>query len=257
MTCITVAPALRALLEGIIDYAGLFPPAKLSLDIAVSNYNNYRHGEHSWMLRWFVVDTDKAATLPDSMNGLLSVLGQNENKKTASLETNTIIKAGCPVYCEASPDNPAALDKVKESGCFAKIRTGGLTPEAIPSPVAVETFILACAKLKLAFKATAGLHHPIRAVYPLTYEEDAPQATMHGFLNVLMAAAFAWQGDHNLEPILAETDASNFYFDDSAHWRNRSLNLEEIRAARQNFIHAIGSCSFDEPVHDLKKLGLL
>ena len=41
--------SLRALLAGIIDYAGMFPPAKLPLDVAVKNYDAYKKGEHAWM----------------------------------------------------------------------------------------------------------------------------------------------------------------------------------------------------------------
>ncbi|MFX4589154.1 hypothetical protein ABTB15_19430, partial [Acinetobacter baumannii] len=92
--------------------------------------------------------------------------------------------------------------EVKRANCYAKIRTGGIKPEAIPSPTEVAAFIKACAKLQLAFKATAGLHHPIRAVRALTYDQDAPRAVMHGFINVLMAAAFAWSGEEDIEAIL-------------------------------------------------------
>ena len=50
-----VAPALRALLERLIDYAGTFPPATLTRDEAIANYRRYRAGEHSWMLGRLVV----------------------------------------------------------------------------------------------------------------------------------------------------------------------------------------------------------
>ncbi len=130
-------------------------------------------------------------------------------------------------------------------------------PEAIPSPKDVAAFIVACAERRLPFKATAGLHHPIRAEYALTYEADAPRAVMHGFLNVLMASAFAWRGEKNIEAIIAETDASAFTFDGGAKWRDLTLSADEIKDARQNFMHSIGSCSFDEPVHELQALGLL
>jgi hypothetical protein len=46
--------SLRALLTGIIDYAGLFPPARLPLDQAVRNYGRYRNEPQSWMLGKFV-----------------------------------------------------------------------------------------------------------------------------------------------------------------------------------------------------------
>jgi hypothetical protein len=46
--------SVRALLDGIIDYAGLFPPAQLDLPQAVSNYADYVTGRDAWMLGRFV-----------------------------------------------------------------------------------------------------------------------------------------------------------------------------------------------------------
>ena len=47
--------SLRALLHGIIDYAGLFPPASLPLDETVLAYSRHRRGPHSWALGRLVV----------------------------------------------------------------------------------------------------------------------------------------------------------------------------------------------------------
>lgn len=46
--------SLRALLTGIVDYAGLFPPAQLPLGEAVRNYVQYRNQPDQWMLSRFV-----------------------------------------------------------------------------------------------------------------------------------------------------------------------------------------------------------
>jgi hypothetical protein len=46
--------SVRALLAGIIDYAGLFPPAKLELRQALENYATYHAGPDAWMLGRFV-----------------------------------------------------------------------------------------------------------------------------------------------------------------------------------------------------------
>jgi hypothetical protein len=46
--------SLRALLDGVIDYAGLYPPARLPLDEAVRNYLRYRREPERWMLARFV-----------------------------------------------------------------------------------------------------------------------------------------------------------------------------------------------------------
>lgn len=253
----SVAPALTALIEGLIDYAGLFPPASVSVDTALTNYDEYRKSDYSWMLRWFVVSEAQCANVPKAYDGRLSILNATDDARAAVIETSAISNSKRPVYCEVALNNLQMLEQVKKSGNFAKIRTGGVKPEAVPSTSDVAAFINTCADLKLAFKATAGLHHPIRAECPLTYEDNAPRAVMHGFLNVLMASMFAWQGERHIEPILAETEAQSFYFDDHAHWRNQSIDAKQIKDGRANFMHAIGSCSFDEPVHELQALGLL
>jgi hypothetical protein len=56
-------PSLLALLEEIIDYAGLFPPARLPLDQAIRNYVRYGDGPHAWMLRNFVCPASRLAEL--------------------------------------------------------------------------------------------------------------------------------------------------------------------------------------------------
>ncbi len=53
---------LRALLAGAIDYAGLFPPARLELDEAIRHYARYRQEADAWMLGRFVLP---AARLPE------------------------------------------------------------------------------------------------------------------------------------------------------------------------------------------------
>src|SRR5262245_7995721 len=249
-----VAPALGALLERLIDYAGMFPPATLPRDAAVTNYTRYRDGPLGWMLRWLVVGAAELAQVPKELDGALSVLAESDEPRAAVIEAKRVVRAGRPVYCEVPI---ADLDEVQRAGCFAKLRTGGVKPEGIPAVADVASFIVACARRRLPFKATAGLHHPVRAPHPLTYEADAPRAVMHGFLNVFLAAAFAWHGRHDIEAVLSETDPAAFRFDERAHWRDWSLDADLVREARRHFAHSFGSCSFDEPVQGLEALGLL
>jgi len=250
----TMAPALRALLEQIIDYAGAFPPATLPHAVAVANYQTYRKGPHAWMLRWLVVGSAELAHVPRELDRSLSVLSDTDEPRAAAIEIKRVFRVNRPAYCEVPIQE---LDDVQRAGCFAKIRTGGVKPDAIPSVEAVAEFIRACAQRRLPFKATAGLHHPVRSMFPLTYEPGAPRAVMHGFLNVFLAAAFAWHGRLAIEPVLAETDSTAFRFDNRAHWRDWSLDAAQVREARTQFAHAFGSCSFEEPVHDLQVLRLL
>jgi hypothetical protein len=245
---------LKALLDVLVDYAGMFPPAALSTEAALSNYKKYRDGPNAWMLRSLVVGAAELQHVPTEFDGHLAVLTDADEPRAAAIETKQIVGAERPVYCEVPRGE---LEQVKRSGCFAKLRTGGVKPEAIPSVPDVAAFIVACAQRRLPFKATAGLHHPVRAEHPLTYATDAPRAVMHGFLNVFMAAAFGWHGERNIEPIVSETDPHAFHFGERAGWRGWSLDLGQVKEARQYFAHSFGSCSFEEPVHDLEALGLL
>ena len=64
--------ALRALLGGIVDYAGLFPPAALDMSTAVRNFAAYRHDPDAWMLGRFVVPIvrlDEFATARAALTG--------------------------------------------------------------------------------------------------------------------------------------------------------------------------------------------
>src|SRR5207244_8426599 len=73
-----LARSLQALLTGLIDYAGLFPPASLSMEQALANYARYREGEHAWMLGRFVVPAARAAEVPADVP--TSVIGVDEVK---------------------------------------------------------------------------------------------------------------------------------------------------------------------------------
>ncbi len=151
------------------------------------------------------------------------------------------------------------LDSVRVAGARAKIRLGGVRPEAFPGPDDVVAFIISCRERAIAFKATAGLHHLIRSDYPLTYERGSRRSTMYGFLNVFLAAAalFSGAGRHEGLGILLEKDLSAFRFDDTGvSWGGQRLATADIAHARE-FATSFGSCSFREPVDELLAAGLI
>jgi hypothetical protein len=148
---------------------------------------------------------------------------------------------------------------VARVGARAKIRTGGLTPESIPPAAEVIAFIAACHREGVPFKATAGLHHPVRGSYRLTYEADSPVGTMYGFLNVFVAAALLYTGESEATAIAAleESDPATFGFEDDAIvWRDKRITAGQIQASRQIFAISFGSCSFREPIDELALLSL-
>lgn len=281
--------ALRSLLTNLIDYAGLFPPAGLSLEEALAKYSGYLAGEYEWALGRFVLPLARlpelekirgtaAAKIPLSFVGLqpdelkgLQLPADSVEIKVARPEQIAQAMRDLPRGYNASFEIPmgeipvdAKLDDflraIADSGARAKIRTGGLTADMFPSGATIAHFLAAAARHKVAFKATAGLHHPVRAVHNFTYEPGSARGPMHGFVNVFFAACAVFHGaaESDAEHILDETSPEAFCINEThitAH--GFSLSNEQIARARREFALSFGSCSFDDPIHDLKALGWL
>lgn len=64
--------SFQAFMQEIIDYAGLFPPADLSLDTSIQKYNQYRKSEEAWMLSRFIIPADRLAELTPYRETLFS-----------------------------------------------------------------------------------------------------------------------------------------------------------------------------------------
>jgi hypothetical protein len=143
----------------------------------------------------------------------------------------------------------------RDVGGRAKVRTGGVTADAFPAADDLVRFVHECVEAAVPFKATAGLHHPVRARHPLTYEPGSATAMMYGYLNVWLAAALL----HRRAPLddaraaLEETDALAFRFEpDAIAWRGWRLSADDLAALRANVAISFGSCSFEEPVGELR-----
>lgn len=300
---IPVQPTLRVLLQGIVDYAGLFPPASLTMAEGVSEYAHHRSGPDAWALGRFVLpaarldEFDEAAlyVLPhDSARSwaLSALLGSDLEEDVGRVERfnerHSNVNAGAVIVDTVELKTHAVRDVVRASELLdrrfdtymeipvaddpielveaismttakAKIRTGGVTPDAFPSSAQVARFMARCIQREVAFKATAGLHHPWRAEYRLTYADDAPKGVMFGFLNVLLAVAAldAGLGEAQAIALLEERDAHAVRFDERcARWRGHSFPIDMLSRVRDTMV-AFGSCSFREPVGDMRALHLL
>ena len=67
--------SLRAFLNGLIDYAGLFPPAQLSLDNAVEEFAGHRQSDHAWMLGRFICPAARLDDLAGKISGDTEAVG--------------------------------------------------------------------------------------------------------------------------------------------------------------------------------------
>ncbi len=307
-----------ALLTNLIDYAGLYPPAKLGMSAAVDNYATYLQSAQSWMLGRFIAPVSRLEEFRREARGLLPTTDPPPNEGSdfhpaqvpwrisaiidGDLEENLDaifafnhehqqpknglanidaieLKAVSPI------DIDRALDSIPEevypffeipllagqgqnadtrgfvaalsgTDAAAKIRTGGLTPDAFPPVDSIAAFLVAAADVP--FKATAGLHHPVRSEHPLTYEPNCPRGVMHGFINVFVAACIARSSRvtaEQLTRVLSETSPGAFRLtDDALYWQSVRVDTDQVQEAREVFATSFGSCSFEEPAEDLRAL---
>lgn len=315
------SPAFRSFMGGLVDYAGLFPPALLDMAAAVDEYAGHRAEQEAWMLGRFIVPAGRLAELEESCAGYLdegqdwkfSVLVGGRDDAESALATVAaqgraaaaflqrfegrarieVLEAPVPVdgsgtnvgeflgryadslasagfterelYLEVLPrvDDSRVLEAINVLASFesrfsrvgAKLRCGGITPEAFPSCERVAGFIDRCRRLGLPLKCTAGLHHPVR------HKAAEPPVMMHGFLNVFGAGILAHAlgaGIDVLTACVSETDPEAFKFSDEGFaWRDHLVPADALARAREGFLSGFGSCSFDEPRDDLRALGLM
>lgn len=137
---------------------------------------------------------------------------------------------------------------------LVKLRCGGLEASAFPSAEELAAALVACQERGVAWKATAGLHHPLP-------QRDVPTgADQHGFLGVLGAAALArrGQGAARVAGALRLRDDSRLRLTREALCVDGvEVGADELAGIRRDGFTAFGTCSVDEPVEDLTALGVL
>jgi hypothetical protein len=295
--------SVDALITGLVDYAGLFPPAGEDMRPALESYASYLDSPDRLALGRFIVPISRIKELEDSGSDLmpsgdssepwrLAVLVADEVRGAAAemlefndrhspesggrravidvveLKASTVNEIGhqrndlparfiayveIPILSDVSP----LLKAIATAGARAKIRTGGITPEAFPRAERIVDFLGACKREGVAFKATAGLHHAVRGEYRLTYVPGSPKAMMYGFLNLFVAAALLYTGESEDTALAAleDREPSAFSFsDDAIQWREKRIALEQIVKFRSRFGISFGSCSFREPIDQLASL---
>ena len=286
--------ALKRLLSGVFDYAGLFPPAKLDMAGAVATYLRHLDGPEREVVDRFICPSDRLDELrlelvkqspkqgisiavvsspnpewgdrlvddADAMTRFVEQaadLGDIEafevrlpdNARTDEYVRDLRAFNQIDVYCELPWDDSMAdaLGRIAEAEWLgAKARTGGLTPETFPGTVELAAFLQQCVQLEQPFKLTAGLHHPFRSF------RSEVGAKMHGFLNVLVATTMIHAHDltsREAATILDSESPADFEFTDrEVRFRHWTAAIEDIEQTRELFA-GIGSCSVEEPMHDL------
>lgn len=224
--------ARRILLERLIDHAPMFPPARLPLPEALEDHHAARASEESWMLARFVAPASTVGDLPEGLPVSAVVDGEPvdgveaiEVRAPDAAAVRDFPQVDAALYFELplATECCKVVAAIRERGASAKVRCGAGT---VPTIEQLASVIRACREADVPFKATAGLHHAVRT------------GAEHGFLNLLAAAAA-----DDVEAMLESDDADE-------------LLSVDPRRARQA-LRSIGSCSFWEPVENLRALGIL
>jgi hypothetical protein len=211
-------------------------------------------------------DLEKVTTFnrhhADTGTARIDTLEAKASSSDAVRDTMHRIPGDLQAYLEIPIDHdPSGLiAAIGRTGARAKVRTGGVTRDGFPATADLLRFLESCLRAGVPFKATAGLHHPLRAQYRLTYAPDSPTGTMFGFLNLFLAAGFLRAGmeESVAAGVLEEESPVAFQFDGhGVSWRNHRIGEDTLAGARQDQIVSFGSCSFTEPLQELQALNLL
>lgn len=315
----TLPQAARALTDGLIDYAGLFPPSSLPMPRAVENFAGYLRGARAPMLGRFVcpaarlneltkagqmlmpgtyatsgypemagdgepwrisaiVPHDSATPLDESLEHIRAFNHRHEDQAQGlaivdAIETPLKAVADADMLLDAVPEQLAIAMEVPVAqnadirgfiaalagtGAAAKIRCGGVTPEAMLPAQPIIAFMQACRTAGVPFKCTAGLHHALPGQYRLTYDDTPPMGEMQGFVNTFIAAiligARAIDEKAALE-LMADANGKNFVLSDQhIGWKTHTVPVATAVEQRARFALSYGSCSFEEPTAELAAL---
>jgi len=247
------------------DDAAIFPPGNASMDAAVNQHIAFRNGPLSRYVGPLVIaDTRLGEVVTDqAIHVSLICTGDVDSAldaldgrfDLAAIEIPVVASGGyvaaagkgmafgVPTFIEVGWTT--AYDVVgaalAATGASLKLRTGGTSPEAFPSPEMLGAAICGAVGNGISFKCTAGLHQGVRYTDEQGFEH-------HGFLNILLATLIA-PNQADVTAMLARTDAgvvSEF----------AGLSAGDVALARSRFV-SFGTCSVAEPVADLIASGLM
>ncbi|MFN3730098.1 MAG: hypothetical protein ACK4XJ_10335 [Fimbriimonadaceae bacterium] len=286
---------LERLLVHAIDYAGLFPPARLDMPAAITQYAELYDAPDTWIVDRFVCPVGRLNQLAENMSlwpnddplplTVIGTAGADVASVDAELATIGAFESAqddrvVVAAYEVKPNDlgPVAerLSRVDDWETFIEVdwtadvaeqvfrvaEFDGVGVKARTGGVTAEAF--PSAELLATFiREAVSLETPFKFTaglhHALPHHDGLIGARHHGFLNVFTAAVMA--DSHGLSSqiladILNETRSDAFRFtDEGMNWDGLEATLAEIDDARSLAV-GWGSCSVAEPLADLRALGL-
>lgn len=274
------------ILEGIIDYAGLYPPADLDMQTTVSNWASYLQTEDNWMLARLIIpasglDEFKEAAkdlLPNEDEDMwqLSVLLPPASSEQFETAVNTTIEfnfSDCGAVAnvvEFKATSTSEIDialsvlhddlfpfielPIKEDprGLITSL-SGAIAGAKVRTGGIMPELYPTPTNLARFIHACAIAGQPFKATagmhHPFRSENESVGVTEFGFLSVLQATAAASVHGACVEEVEQILLAPTPDFS--------SFNEAQLEQVRAELFNSLGTCSFDDPRVDLRSMGLL
>ena len=291
-----MTPAFKYFTRGIMDYAGLFPPARLELAAALAEYEGWKSGPRSWLVSTFIIPAHMLGQLDQDGDFPLSVILPHpipvdledrlapfahriralETRLPSELTTQAQIREYAAELLDqaarAGLSAPRLFVESPDPGLDAIVTLGCVRPELEAAlafklrcggedPDAVPPPELVAELIWACRDADLPLKFTAGLHQPFSSDASAEETFHYGFINVFSAALLAFGTQIPLAEIqdcLTDPDPGHFTFVPTHFfWKSRSLDLEALQISRTQSVLGFGTCSVAEPVDALVQLGLM
>jgi hypothetical protein len=274
------------MLEGFIDYAGLYPPANLDMQPVVHNWHSFLQSDDRWMLARLIIPASRLSEFKRASEKLfpsaeeepwqLSVLlppVSSEHFESALQSVIAFNMESCGAVAnvvEFKADTTSEIENaltMLHDDLFPYIE---LPIEEDPRGlIAALSGAIAGAKVRTGgiekelYPSSQSLSRFIHSCaiagqsfkatagmhHPCQHKNESVGVIEFGFLSVLQATAAASVGNASLEEV---EQILNAHTPDFSQFTENQL--EKVRA---ELFNSLGTCSFDDPREDLRGMGLL
>lgn len=281
-----ISTRCEIMLEGLIDYAGLFPPADLSMQSIVANWSTFLKCDDAWMLGRLIIPAKRLNEFKDAAATLLSndmqepwqlsVLLPEANADGFSAAVQHVVafnESNCGAVANVvefkattSSEIDAALSVLHDDlfpfieipidrdprGLIAAL-AGSVSGAKVRTGGVTPEMYPTAIDLARFIHGCAIAKQTFKATaglhHPQLHHNASVGVDEYGFLAVLHATAAAGFNDAPIDHLVAILQAKVV----DMEWCGDEI-LERTRA---ELFCSFGSCSFDDPRSDLREMKLL
>jgi len=275
------------LLEGIFDYAGLYPPAELDMQSVVDNWSLYLQSDDSWMLARLIIPSNRLGEFKECTKELLSSHEEQEVWQLSVLlppagseqfesavqttidfnvedcgavanvvefkatSTNEIDSALEILHDDLFPYIELPIDE-DPRGLIASL-SGAIAGAKVRTGGVTPDLYPSSANLARFVHSCAVAGQPFKATagmhHPCRSKNETVGVVEFGFLSVLQATVAA-----SIDGVKVEEVETILNMETPDFTSFSDTALEKVRA---ELFNSLGSCSIVEPLKDLRRMGLL